>query len=174
MLATHVFGNACDIAAIQRIAEKHDLKVIYDAAHCFATEYNGKSVYEYGDISTASFHATKLFHTVEGGAVFTRQPDLNKRMRYMRNFGHAGSDNYNGVGINGKNSELHAAMGLVNLPYIEEILQSRKQQCLLYDELLDGLPACTISIKSGAEWNHSYYPVIFDNEETTLRVKASL
>src|SRR5690625_69253 len=174
ILATHVFGNPCDIAAIQRIAEKHDLKVIYDAAHCFATEYNGISVYEYGIISTASFHATKLFHTVEGGAVFTRQPDLNKRMRYMRNFGHAGTDYFNGVGINGKNSELHAAMGLVNLSYIEEILKNRKQQCQLYEELLEGHPVRSISIQPGSEWNYSYYPVIFDNEETTLRVKASL
>src|SRR5690625_4128631 len=95
-------------------------------------------------------------------------------MRYMRNFGHAGTDDINGVGINGKNSELHAAMGLVNLSYIEEILKNRKQQCQLYEELLEGHPVRSISIQPGSEWNYSYYPVIFDNEETTLRVKASL
>src|SRR5690554_1099334 len=86
ILATHVFGNPCDIEAIQAIADKHDLKVIYDAAHCFGTTYNGRSVFEYGDISAASFHATKVFHTVEGGAVFTGDRALHKQMQYMRNF----------------------------------------------------------------------------------------
>src|SRR5690625_526491 len=174
ILATHVFGNPCDIDAIQTIADKHDLKVIYDAAHCFGTTYKRRSVFDFGDISTASFHATKLFHTVEGGAVFTRQPDLNKRMRYMRNFGHAGSDNYNGVGINGKNSELHAAMGLVNLNHVERILKSRKEQCRLYNELLTDLPLRTIEVQQESEWNCSYYPGIFEDETAALRVKASL
>ena len=115
ILATHVYGNPCDIEAIQAIADKHHLKVIYDAAHCFGTKYKGKSVFEYGDVSTTSFHSTKIFHTVEGGAVFTKDPSMLKRMAYMRNFGHDGPEKFNGVGINGKNSEFHAAMGLVNL-----------------------------------------------------------
>src|SRR5690606_21328459 len=110
ILATHVYGNPCDIDAIQHIASRNGLKVIYDAAHCFGTKYKGKSVFEYGDVSTTSFHATKLFHCTEGGAVFTQDPELLKRMAYMRNFGHDGYDKFNGVGINGKNSEFHAAM----------------------------------------------------------------
>ena len=109
ILATHVFGNPCDIDAIQKIAVKHNLKVIYDAAHCFGTHYKGKSVYNYGDVSTASFHATKLFHTIEGGAVITNNAELLKKMAYMRNFGHETAETFAGVGINGKNSEFHAA-----------------------------------------------------------------
>ncbi|MDZ7755175.1 MAG: DegT/DnrJ/EryC1/StrS family aminotransferase [Rhodohalobacter sp.] len=120
ILATHVFGNPCDIEAIQAIADKHDLKVIYDAAHCFGTQYKGKSVFNYGDVSTTSFHATKLFHTVEGGAVFTSDDEVNYRMSRMRNFGHAGFEQFDGVGINGKNSEFHAAMGLTNLKYSDQ------------------------------------------------------
>lgn len=174
ILATHVFGNPCDIDAIQSIADKHGLKVIYDAAHCFGTTYKGRSVFDYGDISTASFHATKVFHTVEGGAVFTQDTGLHKKMQYMRNFGHAGAEKFNGVGINGKNSELHAAMGLANLNHIGKILKSRKHQCTLYDAGLNGLPVRTIAIQPDTEWNHSYYPVIFDSEEATLRIKNLL
>jgi dTDP-4-amino-4,6-dideoxygalactose transaminase len=117
ILATHVYGNPCDIDAIQKIADKYKLKVIYDAAHCFGTLYKGKSVFAYGDISTTSFHSTKLFHTVEGGAVFTMNPDLLKKLSYLRNFGHEGPEHFAEVGINGKNSEFHAAMGLCNLKY---------------------------------------------------------
>src|SRR5690625_1075593 len=174
ILATHVFGNPCDIDTIQTIADKHDLKVIYDAAHCFGTSYKGRSVFEYGDISTASFHATKVFHTVEGGAVFTGDRALHKQMQYMRNFGHAGAERFNGVGINGKNSELHAAMGLANLNHIGKILESRKHQCRLYNELLTDLPLRTLEVQQGSEWNCSYYPVIFKDEAAALRVKASL
>src|SRR5690554_2054445 len=90
ILATHCFGNACDIDVIERIAKKHDLKVIYDAAHCFGTQYKGKSIFEYGDISTTSLHATKLMHSVEGGLVFTQDEKVLERMAFMRNFGHAG------------------------------------------------------------------------------------
>jgi len=181
ILATHVFGNPCDIDAIQNIAEKHDLKVIYDAAHCFGTQYKGKSIYEYGDISTASFHATKLFHTVEGGAVFTNSEELHRKMRYMRNFGHAGEETFKGVGINGKNSELHAAMGLANLKYIEKILDSRREQCGYYYEFLGDFyfentegSLQTILINPSAEWNYSYLPLIFEDEVTALRVKTNL
>src|SRR5690606_18072879 len=99
ILATHVYGNPCDIEAIQAIADKHGLKVIYDAAHCFGTKYKGRSVFEYGDISTTSFHATKLFHTIEGGAVFTKDPEVLKKLSFLRNFGHNGPEKYEGVGI---------------------------------------------------------------------------
>jgi dTDP-4-amino-4,6-dideoxygalactose transaminase len=169
ILATHVFGNPCDIDAIQKIADKHNLKVIYDAAHCFGTQYKGKSVYNYGDISTASFHATKLFHTIEGGAVMTNNADLLKKMAYMRNFGHETAETFAGVGINGKNSEFHAAMGLANLRHIEAIQQSRKDQAAMYDKELAGLRVKRPKIQANSVWNHSYYPVVFETEELLLR-----
>lgn len=174
ILATHVFGNPCDIEAIQGIADKHNLKVIYDAAHCFGTTYKGRSVFEYGDISTTSFHATKLYHTIEGGAVFTGNEELTYRMRKMRNFGHAGYEKFSGVGINGKNSEFHAAMGLCNLTYIDEILESRKKQCLLYDELFYDTPVHSLIVQNYSKWNSAYYPAIFESETVVLKVKEVL
>lgn len=176
ILATHVFGNPCDIEALQAIAEKHNLKVIYDAAHCFGTTYKGRSVFQYGDISTTSFHATKLFHTVEGGAVFAKDDELDYKMNRMRNFGHSGNTPYdfNEVGINGKNSEFHAAMGLSNLIYIEKILYNRKRQSKFYDKLLKNNSIQSIVIHEDAEWNYAYYPAIFESEAVTLNVKKAL
>ncbi|MCR9289854.1 MAG: DegT/DnrJ/EryC1/StrS family aminotransferase [Bacteroidetes bacterium] len=176
ILATHCFGNPCDVDAIETIAKKHDLKVIYDAAHCFGTNYNGGSIFNYGDISTTSFHATKLFHTIEGGAVFTNDSLLLKKMVYLRNFGHDGSEQFNGVGINGKNSEFHAAMGVCNLKHIKEILAARKAQSEIYDQLLFNkkLNIVKPKILDGAEFNYAYYPVVFENEEIALNVKATL
>jgi dTDP-4-amino-4,6-dideoxygalactose transaminase len=170
ILATHVYGNPCDIDAIAAIASKHNLKVIYDAAHCFGTKYKGRSVFEYGDVSTTSFHATKLYHTIEGGAVFTPHADLLKKMAYMRNFGHAGPEDFAGVGINGKNSEMHAAMGLVNLGHIEKIFESRKKQCERYNYWIDKIKVKTLSINTNCNFNFAYYPVVFENE--TALVKA--
>ena len=126
ILATHCFGNPCDVDAIQTVADEHGLKVIYDGAHCFGTSYKGNSIYEYGDICTASFHATKLYHTVEGGGVFTKNKEIAQKISYLRNFGHDGPEKFDGFGINAKNSELHAAMGLVNLRYVNMILDRRK------------------------------------------------
>ena len=174
IIATHVFGNPCDIDAIQKIADRHGLKVIYDAAHCFGTTYNGKSVFEFGDISTASFHATKVFHTAEGGAVVTRSSELLKSMSFMRNFGHTGPEDLDEVGINGKNSELHAAMGLVNLKYIDALLSKRKELSLYYTERLTPLKHETIAINSKAGFNYSYYPIIFDTEEQLLKSMQTL
>lgn len=170
ILATHVYGNPCDIDAIQAIAEKHGLKVIYDAAHCFGSNYKGSSVFAFGDVSTTSFHATKLFHTIEGGAVFCRDKEVYGKMSYMRNFGHNGPVTFSGVGINGKNSEFHAAMGLVNLPYVNEILSKRKTAHQWYDQFLEGKELRKPFITEGAEFNFSYYPLIFPNEEIMLNV----
>mgnify|MGYP001791827158 CR=1 FL=1 len=173
ILATHVFGNPCDIESIQTIADEYDLKVIYDAAHCFGTLYKGESVFNYGDISTSSFHATKLFHTVEGGAVFSSNERLMKKMSRMRNFGHDGAERFKGVGINGKNSEFHAAMGLVNLNYIDDIIKVRKEHCSYYDKKLgDAVKKQIIDYQS--ESNHSYYPVVFSSEKEALKVKNEL
>jgi dTDP-4-amino-4,6-dideoxygalactose transaminase len=169
ILATHVYGNPCEIDLIESLAKKHNLKVIYDAAHCFGTKYKKKSIFAYGDISIASFHATKLFHTVEGGAVFTKDPELLKKMALLRNFGFSGPEDFEGVGINGKNSEFHAAMGLANFPYIESILRSRKEQSDRYDERLKSLNVRKIKLNDKAEYNYSYYPIIFENEGMLLK-----
>ena len=174
ILATHVFGNPCDIDAIDVIAKRHNLKVIYDAAHCFGSKYKGKSVFAYGDISTTSFHATKLFHTVEGGAVFCSSNELNEKMAFLRNFGHNGPENFAMVGINGKNSEFHAAMGLANLPYVDRILESRKEQSLHYDEKLKETKLKRIRIESNSTFNYAYYPVVFKDEETLSEITSIL
>lgn len=170
ILATHVYGNPCDIDVIEAIASKHKIKVIYDAAHCFGTMYKGKSVFTYGDISTTSFHATKLFHTVEGGAVFTMNADILKKMAYLRNFGHDGPEKFAGLGINGKNSEFHAAMGLVNLRYVDEILEKRKIMYLYYNKCLNNLDKQNIEILEGSTFNYAYYPIILPNESITLKI----
>jgi dTDP-4-amino-4,6-dideoxygalactose transaminase len=127
ILATHVFGNPCNVEEIERIAKKYNLKVIYDAAHCFGVEYKGKSIFEYGDVSTCSFHATKLFHTAEGGAMFANDKELQHKLFYSHNFGHDGPLDFHGLGINAKISELQAAMGLSVLPHMQEILDARKK-----------------------------------------------
>ena len=129
ILATHVYGNPCNIEVIEKIAAKYGLKVIYDAAHCFGVRYKGKSVFEYGDISTTSFHATKLFHTGEGGAIFCKEEELRHKIFYSHNFGHNGPLDFYGLGINGKISELQAAMGLSVFPYMPQILSKRKEMC---------------------------------------------
>lgn len=174
ILATHIFGNPCDIDAILKIAGKHDLKVIFDGAHCFGTKYRGNSVYNYGDICTASFHATKLFQTIEGGAVITRDTGIATRVDYMRNFGHDGPLEYNGLGINGKNSEFHAAMGLCNLKYADQILSERKEQSDFYNHLFAGISASIPTTDSESEVNHSYYPLIFENKKTVITVEEKL
>ncbi|MDQ3842564.1 MAG: DegT/DnrJ/EryC1/StrS family aminotransferase [Bacteroidota bacterium] len=175
ILATHVYGNPCDIDAIENIAQKHSLKVIYDAAHCFGTKYKGKSVFAFGDISTTSFHATKLFHTIEGGAIFTNDPSLLKKMAFLRNFGHNGPENFADIGINGKNCEFHAAMGLCNLKYIEDVFDSRKKQYKLYDKWLEkNKNIYKPLINAHTEYNYSYYPVVFASEEQLLKTQKLL
>ncbi|PZQ80172.1 MAG: aminotransferase DegT, partial [Flavobacterium johnsoniae] len=122
ILATHVFGNPCQVEAIEAIAKKHNLKVIYDAAHSFGVEYKNQSLFNFGDVSTCSFHATKLFHTGEGGALFCKDKELFHKLYYSHNFGHNGPLDFHGLGINAKISELQSAMGLAVLPYIDTII----------------------------------------------------
>jgi dTDP-4-amino-4,6-dideoxygalactose transaminase len=173
ILATHVYGNPCDVVEIEKIAAEFNLKVIYDAAHAFGTTYKSKSLLSYGDVSTCSFHATKLFHTIEGGAIITSDDALAEQMTLYRQFGHTG-DQYFSVGINGKNSELHAAMGLCLLPVIAENMENRKASAALYDEHLSGLPLKRPIGLEGTEYNYSYYPVVFESEEKMLEVKSLL
>ncbi|MGY6545201.1 MAG: DegT/DnrJ/EryC1/StrS family aminotransferase, partial [Cyclobacteriaceae bacterium] len=174
ILATHCFGNACEIDFIEKIASEHGLKVIYDAAHCFGTKYKGESIFNFGDISTTSFHATKLFHSIEGGAIFSQDKNLRKRISFLRNFGHDGPEKFSGVGINGKNSEFHAAMGLCNLRYIDEILERRKHQSELYLSGLSFEKSRTVQIQKNTTFNFAYFPLIFDSFELMNIVKSEL
>ena len=174
ILATHVFGNPCEVDAIEAIAKKYHLKVIYDAAHCFGVTYKGKSVFNYGDVSTCSFHATKVFHTGEGGALFANTEELNNTLFYHHNFGHKGALDFQGLGINAKMSELQAAMGLAVLPYMEMILVERKKVVDFYNEHLDFFKLKAIKIRENTNWNHSYYPVVFQNEKQLLKAEKAL
>ena len=172
ILAVHVFGYPCDVDAIELIAKKHNVKVIYDAAHAFGSVYKNKSLLDFGDVSTCSFHATKLFHTVEGGACVVRDEDVNKKLDLIKRFGFDKED-YQYVGINAKNSEIHAAMGLSNIKYIDHIIKDRKRVCKLYDKLLGdciGRPM----IPNNFQYNYAYYPAIFNSENELLGVLIAL
>jgi dTDP-4-amino-4,6-dideoxygalactose transaminase len=174
ILATHVYGNPCEVNEIERIAKKYNLTVIYDAAHAFGVTYQGKSIFEYGDISTCSFHATKVFQTGEGGAIFTNREDLRNSVFYSHNFGHKGPLDFHGLGINGKMSELHAAMGLSVLPYMEQILSGRQNAVDYYDKNIDFNKVRKIKIREGTQWNYSYYPIIFNSEEELLHIQKKM
>ncbi len=173
ILATHVYGNPCDVDAIKIIAERNNLKIIYDAAHAFGVEYKGTNICNYGDISTLSFHATKLFHTVEGGAIVTKDAALAKSIYLMRQFGHIGDEHFT-LGINGKVSEFHAAMGLCILPQMEVIIQERKEICNYYDELLDNNQIQKLKIRPHTKYNYAYYPILIKDEKTLDRVVDKL
>ena len=174
ILATHVFGNPCDIEVIDEIAKKNNIKVVYDAAHCFGVEYKGKSIFEYGDVSTCSFHATKIFHSGEGGAIFCRDKILFNKLKRAHNFGHNGPEKYEGVGINGKMSELHAGIGLCVMDFFEDIKYWRKKAIETYNSLINSPFVKTIKIREDCEWNYSYYPILFENEDDLLLVLDSL
>ncbi|MEZ0602644.1 DegT/DnrJ/EryC1/StrS family aminotransferase [Paraburkholderia sp. IW21] len=169
ILATHVFGNACEIDKIQDVADRHGLKVIYDAAHAFGTNYKGKSILHYGDISTTSYHATKLFHTIEGGGVFSPDPALVEKMALLRNFGHLSPTSFGPAGINGKNSEFHAAMGLLNLKKIDAYLARRREVAARYDKNFKGSGLVRPVITEGCDANDAYYAVIFPSESDLLK-----
>lgn len=174
ILATHVYGNPCDIDAIAALAQKHRLKVIYDGAHAFGVLYKGKSVFEYGDIATCSLHATKLFHTTEGGLIVCKEDNLAVALRYIRNFGISGFDSFATLGINGKNSELHAAMGLANFNHLEAIHEKRKLLTQTYKEQLEGCPVSYPYWNEQATQNYAYFPVLFSSEEALLAVRENL
>ena len=174
ILATHVFGNPCHVEAIEAIAKKYNLSVIYDAAHCFGVNYKGKSIFDFGDVSTCSFHATKLFHTAEGGAMFTNNNELKHQLFYSHNFGHDGPLAFHGLGVNGKISEIQAAMGLSVLPYMSEILAERKKVVDTYNSTLDFSKLKKLKIRENSEWNYSYYPVIIESEKKLLEIQKKL
>ncbi len=174
ILATHVYGIPCDVEKIKEIAQRHNLKVIYDAAHTFGVKYKDNSLVSYGDISILSFHATKIFHTVEGGAIITQDDELAHRISYMRNFGHKSAEEFWGVGINGKNSEFHAAMGLCNLKFIEEIIKKRKYVTKIYDSKFQKFGLQRPNLPENTLYNYAYYPLIFPSEELLSKVQKQL
>lgn len=174
IIATHVYGNTCDVEALAEIAKENNFKIIYDAAHAFGVEYNNIPLVNYGDISTLSFHSTKLFHTIEGGAIITNDDELAHKISYMRNFGHNGQEAFWGLGINGKSSEFNAAMGLCILPKIDEIISKRKFDVELYQKLLSTTNLKFIKIRENTKYNFAYFPIIFQSEESLLRIKDIL
>ena len=163
IVPVHVYGNICDVEEIERIARKYDLKVIYDAAHTFGVEYNGRGIGSYGDVSCFSFHATKVFNTIEGGCVCFKNKDFGTELYRLKNFGIRGPEVVDGVGANAKMNEFCAAMGLCNLRHIDEEIAKRKKIFERYIERLgsvDGLKLNTI--QDGVKPNYAYFPVVFD------------
>jgi dTDP-4-amino-4,6-dideoxygalactose transaminase len=176
ILATHVYGIPCKVKELEIISRRYGLKIIYDAAHAFGVKLNGLSILKEGDISTLSFHATKLFHTVEGGGILTNDDGLAHRISYMRNFGHKGQEDFWGIGINGKSSEFHAAMGLCLFPHIDELIANRKEFANVYDDNLKEVHDLLFrpSIPSEVKYNFAYYPILFQSEKQLLMVRDSL
>lgn len=164
ILATHVYGIPCDVEAIDVLAKKHGLKVIYDAAHAFDVTWKGRSILQWGDASTLSFHATKLFHTVEGGAVVLHDAEADQRLRLLRSFGHVGDEHFT-LGINAKMSELHAAMGMAVLPHMEANIAERAALFARYDVAFAGLPIQRPLLPEGTGYNYAYYPILLPSEE---------
>lgn len=164
IIATHVYGNACDIEGLDELARRHQVPLLYDAAHAFGAGFKGRSLCAYGDIAMVSLHATKLFHTVEGGLLITASDEYAARIERLRNFGHDGPERFNGVGTNAKMSELHAAIGLCNLDRFPQLLAQRRRLSALYEALLSGLPLQYPVWRAGLERNGAYFPVIFQTE----------
>lgn len=174
IIPVHVFGNPCDVEAIEVIAKKHNLKVIYDAAHAIGSTYKDKSLLSYGDISATSLHGTKLLNTAEGGGCITNDKELHEKIKRIRFFGHDDSKDIVEDGFNGKMTEVHAALGLANLRYYDEVLQDRKVKYNYYTEKLLASENCTFQAIKHGEPNYSYFPVIFQSEANLLEVEKAL
>jgi dTDP-4-amino-4,6-dideoxygalactose transaminase len=174
ILAVHVFGNPCDVEAIELIAKKHKLKVIYDAAHAVGSTRNGISIFSWGDISATSLHATKLFNTGEGGGCITSNEELAMKLDRIRFFGHNQDRDIVEDGLNGKLTEIHAALGLANLKYFDEVLMDRKDKYFAYKNLLSHHSKMRFQSFPHGEPNYSYFPVIFEAEEDLIRVEKRL
>lgn len=165
ILPVHVYGNVCDVQAIEKLAQKHGLKVIYDAAHSFGVTVNGESSASFGDASMFSFHATKVFHTIEGGAVACRDAEITRRIKLLKNFGITGEESIEWVGANAKMNEFCAAMGICNLRHVEDEIAQRGlvvQRYLANLAQVDGLTLPTTP--AGVKPNYAYFPVLFDQE----------
>lgn len=163
ILPVHVYGHICDLEGIERIAVQHDLKVIYDAAHAFGIRFNGRGIAEWGDASILSFHATKVFNTIEGGAVLFNDPNLKKRLNHLKNFGISGPENVESIGGNAKMNEFQAAMGICNLRHIRKVIEQRRVVYERYTKWLNGIDGIKVSeIQPGISSNFAYFPVVFD------------
>lgn len=173
IMPVHVFGNCCDIDVIDAIAKKHKLKVIYDACHSVGVTYKGQSVFNYGDISVTSFHATKMLNTTEGGACFTLDKELDEKLRRIRFFGFENHADIVEDGTNAKMTEVHAAVGLANLKYLDAALADRKKKYTMYKEALSKDGSLSFQ-KINGDCNYSYFPVIFKDEESLLKVQVKL
>jgi len=163
ILPVHVYGNPCDVVAIQNIADKYGLKVIYDAAHAFGVKLNGRSILEYGDLSALSFHATKLFNTIEGGALICQNDKIKEKIRFLKNFGIADEETVIGPGINGKMNEFQAAFGLLELELVDQEIQQRKGLTELYRRGLKDIPGirCPEDLP-GVTHNYGYFPILVE------------
>ena len=173
IMPVHIYGNACDVASIGSIAKKYGITTIYDAAQAFGSMYKGAPVASYGDFAILSFHATKVFHTVEGGAVVCHDQKAYARLGLLRAFGHIG-DEHISLGINAKMSELHAAMGLCLLSQVEANIANRKKVSQQYDNLLPAKGLRKPVLAEGLDYNYAYYPVIFDTQEAMQNALADL
>ncbi len=173
ILATHVYGHPCEIRKIEKIAEKYNLKVIYDGAHAFGVQVYNQSILNYGDITAVSFHATKLYHTIEGGAIITNDEKIANKCGILKNFGLQAAVPQM-AGLNGKNSELHAAMGLCNLPKVEDFIRKNGEISALYRTLLKHLPLTFPHLYGDVKYNYTYFPIVFASAEEMLRIKNEL
>lgn len=169
VLPVHIYGLPCDDAALNALCRNHNAALIYDAAHAFGSNWQGRSLLDFGDYSVCSFHATKIFHTVEGGCVVAHSKEAHNALTLARAFGHRGDTHYT-LGINAKMCELHAAMGLCLLPQTAEEITSRKKIHAAYNELLGNLPLKRPRASQGLHWNYGYYPILLPNEKTLQRV----
>ena len=174
IMPVHVFSNPCDIEAIEGIAKKHNLKVIYDAAHAFGVNYKNKSIMEYGDISCTSFHATKIFNSGEGGACFSNDFALVEKLKRLRFFGHDDNKNIVEDGCNGKMTEIHAALGLANLPYLTDVIKRRKEIYQLYFNELNEMKKIRFQKFNPNAYNYSYMPLVFSSENVLLTIEKKL
>ena len=166
IMPVHVYGKPCDVDRIQEIADKYGLKIIYDAAHAFGVEVNGKSILNAGDMSTLSFHATKVYNTVEGGALICHDEQTKKRIDYLKNFGFAGETTVIAPGINGKMDEVRSAIGLLNLKQVNAAIEARHQVANRYREALRGVKGIRVmEDMPGVRHNYSYFPMFIDAEE---------
>ena len=166
IMPVHCYGKPCDTERIQAIANKYGLKVIYDAAHCFGVKVNGKSILQEGDMSTLSFHATKVFNTAEGGALIVRDAETKKRVDYLKNFGFAGETEVVAPGINSQLDEIRAALGLLNLKRVDEAIEKRHQVAIKYREALRNVKGIRFfDDMPGVRHNYSYFPIFVNAEE---------
>ena len=168
IVPVHVYGNLCNVEKIEEIAKKHNLKVIYDAAHAFGVEKNGVGVANFGDASMFSFHATKVYNTIEGGAVIYQDKSFNKKLNDIKNFGITGPETVEYIGGNAKMNEFQAAMGLCNLRHVDKEIEKRKKVVERYRERLSNVDGIKlVPIQEGVKQNYAYFPVVFDNYKYT-------